>query len=312
MPRRRAVRVIGVTLATMAVPGVRPRRAGAQPGQCTKTTCGADQRCCQKVAGGILETYCCPRPSWQFQCDGQSNGYRCVNVCRGKTEFPCTALIAHPESGVNGVCCDRRYHIGCARVGPEPDKRPDGSVVDLRWKPSCCPKGFGFCGGICCEPPNRCKHGRCTCPDGSASLDGRRCCKRGQHAAQCISEDTKAVSFEGSFISGSVVGRKCCPSAKPYCCGSTCCKEFGCCGDTCCPHATSRCAMSRGKKVCCPTVRLGVMNDHFVCCPPGTGLVPTTGGCCPFDSLDCCGDRKGSGIDCGAGKLCVKGTCVTP
>jgi len=284
MPRRRALRVVGVTLATFAVPGIRPRGAGAQSGVCTKSTCGTDQRCCTRVTGAGLETYCCPRPSWQFQCGGQSNGYRCINTCTGTKKFACTAAIAHPASGINGVCCDRRYHSGCVRIGRPAERRPDGTrAPSEEWKPSCCPKGpgFGFCGGLCCEPPNRSRNGVCRCPDGTASLDGRKCCKRGEHAAECFSAGTAFIEL-ATTMDASLVGRKCCPAAKPSCCGTACCAEFGCCGDRCCSHKTSRCASWKGKKTCCPKRRVTNVRDEQICCPAGTISV-TLGfpACCP-------------------------------
>ena len=190
MPRRRAMRVIGVSLVAVAVPGVGPRLARAQSGVCLSTTCGKDRRCCQKGAEENFRTYCCPSPSWQWFCGGQDNGYRCINTCpRGAKTFPCTALIAHPESGINGVCCDRRIHSGCVPIGPPREKRPDGTFVPSQeWKPSCCPKGagFGFCNETCCQAPNRCKGGRCRCPNGAESCDGRRCCKAGDACRACF------------------------------------------------------------------------------------------------------------------------------
>ena len=244
MPRGRAVRVIGFSLAAIAIPGIRPRLAAAQAGVCTKMTCAPDQRCCQKGAEASFKTYCCPSPSWQWQCGAQHNNYRCTNICpSGRKTFPCTAAIAHPESGINGVCCDRRIHSGCVAVGPPREKRPDGTFVPSQeWKPSCCPKGpgFSFCGGVCCEPPNRCRNGICRCPDGTLSLDGRRCCKSGQRAQVCLSGGTR--EDPGGGIDASVVGRKCCPTGMEGCCGSTCCKKQGCCDTKCCPFETSRCA----------------------------------------------------------------------
>lgn len=321
--RRRAVRVVGATLIAATIPGVSPRVARAQSGTCVKTTCGKDQRCCHKVgASGSIETYCCPRPSWQFQCGGQDNGYRCINTCRGGTTFPCTAAIAHAESGINGVCCDRRYHSGCVRIGRPAEKRPDGTrAPSEEWKPSCCPKGpgFGFCGGVCCEPPNRCRDGVCRCPDGTRSLDGRRCCKRSEHTAECVSAGTRFIELD-TTMDASLVGRKCCPAGKPYCCGTTCCAKFGCCDTKCCSHKTSRCASWKGKKTCCPKRRVtavpitGVAGEfENICCPAGTiSITLGSAACCPPTELKCCGWPGESRVECGAGKICVRGTCVSP
>lgn len=310
MPRRRAVRIIGASIAAAALHGVSPRLARAQVG-CTARTCRGDRRCCQKGAEADFATYCCPAPSWQWFCGGRANNYRCINQCVGRTTFPCTASIPHPESGINGICCDRRYHIGCTRIGPPAEKRPDGEVVPSQeWKPSCCPRGFGFCGGLCCEPPNRCKDGRCVCPDGSASLDGRRCCPRGQHRAECLSVET-GFTAEDTHLVGSLVGVKCCPSARPYCCGTTCCGQLGCCGTKCCPAESSRCASWRGRKICCPKARVALDGGQQICCPAGTRAVPNPpGGCCPPSTPECCGSHASGTPACGPGKICVRGTCV--
>jgi hypothetical protein len=276
MPRRRAVRVIGVSLAAITVPGLSPRLARAQTGVCGSTTCGKDQRCCQKGAEANFKTYCCPSPSWQFFCGSQDNGYRCVNTCAPRAKkIPCTALIAHPESGINGICCDKRLHSGCVRVGAPAEKRPDGTWVSEEWKPSCCPKGpgFAFCFGddTCCQAPNKCKRGLCRCPNGTQSCDGRKCCKRGENCSFCVRTST-AVSTSSDDPASDIVGRKCCPRSAPYCCGSTCCKELGCCGTKCCAHP-AQCAKSGAARVCCPSHRVTVADGHYGCCPAGTASI---------------------------------------
>lgn len=308
MPRRRAVRLLGAALVSVTLPGLRPGAALA--GRRRLAKCGPDQRVCREFTA---QEYCCPRPSWQFFC-GSRQG-QCINTCRGGTKFPCTAAIPHPDSGINGVCCDRKYHSGCVRIGRPAEKRPDGSrVPSEEWKPSCCPKGpgFGFCGGVCCEPPNRCKDGVCRCPDGTMSLDGRRCCKRGEHAAECVSAGTRFIELD-TTMDASLVGRKCCPAGKPYCCGTTCCAKFGCCDTKCCSHKTSRCASWRGKKMCCPKRRITIVGDQQICCPTGTISI-TLGfpACCPPTELKCCGWPGESRVECGAGEICVRGTCVSP
>ena len=112
MPRRRALRLLGSSLAAVTVPAFAPRvaRAVATAGS---VKCGYDQRTCRKGAEAQFEEYCCPSPSWQFFCGGQTNAYRCVNQCPTRDNFPCTALIPDREAGRNGVCCDRSIHSGC-------------------------------------------------------------------------------------------------------------------------------------------------------------------------------------------------------
>jgi hypothetical protein len=311
MPRGRAVRVVGVSLAASIVPGVRSRVARAAPAQ---VTCRGDRRTCQKGAEASFEKYCCPSPSWRWFCGGQDNGYRCINQCPsgGKT-FPCTAAIAHPESGINGVCCDRRLHSGCVPVGPAAEKRPDGSLVPSQtWKPSCCPKGagFGFCNDTCCQAPNRCRSGKCRCPNGAESCDGRKCCKAGEKCAQCYRFRTNFVSSPTGDQGIDIVGRKCCPK-QTSCCGETCCKEFGCCGTKCCPHPKSRCTRVGAKDVCCPSARATAAAGHWRCCPAGTVASEGISGCCPPGDPTCCGGVGVPAVNCGT-KLCVRGACVNP
>ena len=323
MPRRRALRVLGATIVAVAAPapGARPARAAtvAQP------RCGPDRRVCREFT---KDQYCCGRPSWQFFC-GSKKG-QCVNMCAGGTKFPCTALIAHPESGINGVCCDRRYHSRCRPVGKaatccygnpvtckpmgeaackkQPKRlynEPPLWAPSERWKPSCesC-RQEQMCENkrldisdpsrwVCCVPPNTCQQGVCKCKDG-------------RNATQCLFVGTH-VYENANEIDGEIVGQKCCPESARYCCGTTCCKSFGCCGEKCCPRSTSVCASAGGRKVCCPFKRVTSIADNAaICCPAGTVANPSTGGCCPPGFLDCC-----RSVNCGE-KVCVEGTCVNP
>jgi hypothetical protein len=314
MPRRRAVRVIGASLAAIAVPGSIPRLARAQVG-CTARTCGKDERCCQKGAEADFETYCCPRPSWRFQCGGQDNGYRCINVCKSSgTNYPCTGLVADRFAGVNGVCCDSRHHERCVPHDPKELASGGGS------RPRCdfcigkmCGPDPRLPGGIpgrwnCCKPPATCRKGICRCPNGRESC-GAKCCARSDICHPCLSVGT-LVQGNPNSIDGAVIGKKCCPS-RGSCCGSTCCKEFGCCDTKCCPVKTSRCAVSGGKKVCCPRTRALITDAGYRCCPPGTVAPPFHSGCCPPSDLECCGPAIGKPVACGRNQTCVHGTCVS-
>lgn len=314
MPRRRAVRVIGVSLAATMVPGVGARLARAASGSTAQVTCRGDRRTCQKGADRDFEKYCCPSPSWQWFCGGQDNAYRCINMCpKGAKTFPCTALVAHPASGINGVCCDRRFHSGCVPIGPPREKRPDGTFVPSQeWKPSCCAKGpgFGFCNNVCCQAPNRCKSGKCRCPNGADSCDGRQCCKRGETCAECQSWEPTYFPRQPSAFDPETVGRKCCPKGSS-CCGTTCCKRLGCCGTKCCPFPDSQCTRTGGRNVCCPRARATYAGGHWACCPAGTAAVDVIGGCCPPGDPFCCGGSGVPVVSCGS-RLCVRGACVNP
>ena len=243
--------------------------------------------------------------------------------------FPCTALIRHPESGINGVCCDRKLHSHCEPVGKpatccygQPLKcepmgeaacRARGATAQWapseEWKPSCCPKAFG-CGGVCCQPPKRCKSGRCRCPDGSESCDGSTCCPKGKNCATCY--DTKPM-LKGPAGRGQVrrtteVGKKCCPRGQ-RCCQRTCCRGDSCCGNMCCPSG-QYCATSvpGGRDICCPVRRWKVTRFQTAssavrprpCRPASAAALPLETDCCP--PLDAAGQP----IDCEAkGKICV-------
>ena len=324
MPRRQAVRLIGTSLAAVAVSGVRLPTGRAAPAR-RAVKCLADQRTCQKGAEAKFAEYCCPRPSWQFFCGGQDNGYKCINQCKGPANFPCTALIADRDAGRNGVCCDITIHSGCNQATKYPDdltcpkpfpgKKPDPKCLpgtrDPRAGTLYRTSGGGsvpqctFCAGtmcenerldpadpsrwVCCIEPSRCDQGVCRC-------------KNGRYATRCLSVGTRAV-FDPE-IDFTIIGHKCCPEDARYCCGSTCCKTPGCCGTKCCPDSTSHRALSRGRKVCCPRERItSTGGGSFVCCPVGTVANPSTGGCCPKGSLDCC-----KNVHCGE-KLCVRGRC---
>ena len=316
MPRRRALRVLGASLSAAAVPTLRASPAGARTRR-SSVACRGDQRTCQKGAEKNFEEYCCPPPSWQFHCGGEDTSYRCVNMCTGRFAFPCTATVRHPESGINGVCCDRRYHSKCQPIGPSatccygnPVKcKPMGkaacaAIKDANkywapaelWKPRCIACKGPMCGSgakaRCCDPPNVCRNGACQCP-------------MGRRWAQC-----NDVGSDSSVRSG----ERCCPSSAPTCCVTKCCK-YGCCHDKCCA-AREVCARSVGGDVCCPQNRLvvigGAGGDSFHCCPAGTRASSDRLTCCPPNNPTCCRDRSAAGsIACPGGKICVDGACVT-
>ena len=135
MPRRRLLRVLGSSIAAVTVPTL-----GAQTARAARTvgsaTCGEDERTCRKGAEAQFAEYCCPAPSWRWFCGGQDNQYKCINQCAGQYAFPCTGLKPDQYSGVNGVCCDSRYHAKC-----DQDTLPRLSGGGSR--PSCVPKVCG-------------------------------------------------------------------------------------------------------------------------------------------------------------------------
>lgn len=348
MPRRRALRVLGMSVAAVAVPGMRPslaRGARAAAPHCTQGAkcCGHDERVCGRPG----KEYCCRAPSWQIHCGAR--GTKCVNTCTGEDNFPCTALIPHPESGINGVCCDRFLHnlclpVGrpatccygspitckpmgkaqCRRLGPDPsqerarnDRRPPAFwAPSEEWKPSCCFAAY-TCGGVCCEPPNFCNNNRrCQCPSGGVSCDGRTCCPAPKNCTTCV-ERTSLARFDGNDVYARDVqaGKQCCPAGQ-RCCRTKCCRGNSCCGEKCCkPRQLCARAVGGGTDVCCPTrrVRPHVPSSRLACCPKGT--VNMEHGCCSGSEPDCCPFRDSSGalIDCEAsGQICVQGQCKNP
>ena len=138
------LRVMGASLAAAAIPGVRPSIAGAAPNRdgytCNpnvETCCDKDERVCHKDAPVPQNKgYCCPAPSWRWGCGSEANGYTCVDQCGRKHLFPCTGRRPDKFSGVNGLCCDDRYHSRC-----DPDAKPPLSGGGSR--PMCVPKTCG-------------------------------------------------------------------------------------------------------------------------------------------------------------------------
>lgn len=321
MPRRRALRLLGISLVSLSIPGVRPRSGSARVKRASR--CGSDERVCREFTAN---EYCCGPPSWQFFCGGSRGG--CINKCTGEAKFPCTALVAHPESGINGVCCDRRLHSRCEPVGKaamccygtpitcvsmsEAACAGKGGqwAPSERWKPLCVPCPGTACGPnrkygsghplrwACCEKPNTCrKDGSCRCPDGKESCGGKECCKRGKTCKQCADADSSGVRLTGTV--------KCCGSDES-CCVDRCCKSnTECCNGRCCPPRT-QCAWTAGYKsrdTCCPQARVLSIGDRNSCCPVNT--LPGEAGCCSPGAAECC-----AGVECESGSYCVRGKCV--
>lgn len=122
-------------------------------------------------------------------------------------------------------------------------------------------------------------------PERCRDCDGKKCCKASETCAWCETSDEKDQT--------PLVGLKCCPKSKPFCCGSTCCQVGNCCGKKCCPEG-STCARPElgGALVCCPQGRETLVTDPesgdsvWVCCSEGSVGVPS-GGCCPPGQNEC-------------------------
>lgn len=300
MPRRRALRLLGTSLLVFSVPGMRPRLARAASGS---SKCGYDQRVCREFTD---QQYCCPRPSWQHFCGRRPR--QCDNICAGETEFPCTGLLPDRFSGVNGVCCDKKYHSRCRPDNPRDRLSGGGS------RPLCLPCTGVLCGPnkkygeghpqrwTCCEKQNVCrmlplgKGFACKCADGSTSCDGSDCCKKPKACKQCVDADSSSLTLTGTA--------KCCRKDE-VCCLNRCCKrDQECCRDKCCPRGTVCGLGPGGRDVCCPTSRADETGKTTICCPSGTYPIETVG-CCPPGLARCC-----DGLVCRGGQICVSGECV--
>lgn len=160
MPRRRAVRVIGVSLAAIAVPGFIPRLARAQVG-CTKSTCGKDQRCCQKGAEANFKTYCLPGSILAAVLWRAEQRLQVHQHVHGRNEVPDGTIAAWLAAGSDWIEALVEQALGGAgttpglpvgaELPPLRASRLDGSEVELTdvieretallfWNPGC-----GFC-----------------------------------------------------------------------------------------------------------------------------------------------------------------------
>jgi hypothetical protein len=275
LPRRRAVRLLGAFVVAGALP-TWARAATANGCDTLDTFC-----CCPQRAGAGC-----------FRCDRPGKGKQTL-CCTGACCDPSTERCGKVTNGVGScVKCSR-----AERCGPTCCPSKSDCCMNLEW-----PASSPF-RRICCKPPNRCKAGKCTCPNGQYSCNGAECCSRTKPSCQMCHEIGAAAIV-------SIVGTKCCPKGQT-CCRNTCCKGtlVNCCGPRCCPQGTT-CALSRGDDVCCPTERAIVAAGVKVCCPAGTE--PTIDGCCPPGQPECCSGFDGDGnvVSCAPG-VCVNGRCVS-
>jgi hypothetical protein len=313
MPRRRAVRIIGVSLAAAAMPGIRPGRASATTNRTAACRYGRGtnpyQNVCDKnLRDRTVETYCCGPPKWRFECYSPDEGLcadRCPPKIKGPNgpiyQYPCTATAPDTQGEILGKCCVKPRDDGCA---------PDGECLPN------CPYRFRFgleqgpvrCGKTCCKTYQVCVDGECqrcekygghTCqpPKGQA-----RCCKKGTTCCfnetttaccgpkqTCRAQNRKTATCECE--EGKKCGPDCCEKDETCCGGKKCCAK----GETCTPQG------------CCPKDRAKCVaadpRTPTVCCDEGEyclwkfedGLAPLIGwckeGCAPGNKAgtQCCG-----------------------
>ncbi len=280
MPRRRAVRLIGASLAAAALPGLGPRvaRGASRAGSVTcarpyKNQCTHDIEDPSNPTGYRFETYCCGPPMWQYQCGDVHKG-DCLNRCpsrnpvTGQSQFPCTAKRPDARGTINGDCCPKGW--GC----------DEDTGQCLQTCASILPGSFR-CRKTCCPPHSRCQGGTCVaqCSPGWTECGRTHCCS---------------------------TRWKCCPHPA-HCCAPT----ESCCGDDCCPKGKFCCDGGGNSTICCDddeyclhSVPVGVDRGGAIGQPGATRCAPK---CNPVNR---CGDQC-----CGRGYRCArrgpkKGKCV--
>ena len=247
MPRRRAVRVIGASLAAIAVPGVSPRMAlGASA---CDNGCGADVRACPRIVNlGTAPPKCCgPSPARRYTCEGTPADPTCKDTCTAG--IPCKSK-RKDEAGCS--------HFECCKP---PEFCPDGECV-----PNCALQGKRQCGKTCCEPGEKCKNGQCVgCDPGESSCETKgggahkccgkneRCCFNNTTTACCGPDQTcKSAGVKTARCTckpgtGKKCGSNCCPRDQPCCGGRECCEQSDCCSGKCCKGGETCC----GSLQCC-------------------------------------------------------------
>ena len=234
MPRRRAVRVIGATLATLAVPGISPAAGAVRPGRqgglratCPDgSECRPGEKCCDTPnAHGAYncvppgKSCCCGNalcdPVKQ-RCLCSAGGGVCAPKCQlvyGRNFKDCGPICCQPHErcvdAVNGTC------VSCEKEGKQTCRSYDSETAVI-----CCPATRGSYSPCC------------------ANLRSAACCGPKQ---QCKSEGVRPVQCICKKGEGVKCGMDCCKKKDEYCCpglegNPRCCKKGEvCCDGRCCP-----------------------------------------------------------------------------
>ncbi len=233
VPRRRALRLLGGSLAAIVVPGLRPGLARAA------TTRGTATMPCQNLSG--TESWTCPLRKY-VTCG--SNKGQCIDACTGPGTQPC-------GSGAGFDCCFDPLGV-------------PGLIACKKGKctPTC--KGISYgspvtlteCGDGCCDPKTE------TC--NPQTLKCVKKCPPGQQRCRSKCCPKKQSCKEGKCCPNSrVCGNNCCGP------GSKC--AFNPFGRGCCPE--DRIVKNGGNRFCCPLTGPGSQRTVAVrggtaCCPP--------------------------------------------
>ena len=170
MPRRRAVRVVGASLAALAVPGVGSGVASAATTRFGTCPQGSGRRQCYTAPDWLpgrpdAQPYCCPFPPQQWSCGDEDNGYVCRNHCPRanpvlrKRQVPTWSSATYPDGS------PKRYNC-CPVPDFEPHQGECLATCTFTHGP-----GTYRCGADCCR-------------------DSESCCDRifGIHAPSCCTE----------------------------------------------------------------------------------------------------------------------------
>ena len=266
VPRRRALRMLGVSLAAVVVPGVRPGFAGAA------TARGADSITCHNLSGS--ESWPCPRRKY-VTC-GSTKG-ECIDACTGPGTQPCGSgagydccfdplgvpgLIACKKGKCTPTCKGISYGSpvtltecgdGCC------DPKTERCNLQTSKCEKKCPPGQPPCGRKCCPRNQSCKQGKC-CPNGRVC--GNKCCGSGFKCA-----------FYSLAVPGNSDTRGCCPEERIVKNGGN---RF-CCPPTAGPAGMFTVAV-RGGTACCPRNRPNCCDDPLGRVPKPRGRTFCVGG----------------------------------
>ena len=332
MPRRRAVRLLGGAFVAVALPGLSARQARAAltrgAGPCPP---GGQQTCAEQFGPEVSE--CCSRPipgSGNYTCckPGECFYSPTTNTCCPKARQCDTRCCPEGDKCKDGRCISCPDERECGKTCCSPREFCGSKLRSL-----CCPNGYDVCVapkkalGRCCNKPGgeeccfsptgvdccktrqgqKCRNGRCLCPDGKPSCGGE-CCPKGKYCSKGVCCKTGRKNCGDGFCCGakkgqSCSGGKCCPDGKVNCGDNRCCEKEDCCEKICCDGKSRICAGGK----CCPGERLLGTGKNARCCP--TGTVPSASACCPENDPECCSD-EGLALLCPKGSTCVRGKCT--
>jgi len=288
MPRRRAVRLLGATVAVAMFPSLRPQLGRAA----ASITCGKGEEPCSSATGLKL---CMPAGGTCCWFTPEDSGYE-----------PWGLLVG----------CSPGTHCGSAKVGRVrcvPNKRCRRDAGLTQCGNACCDDKTEFCASrqrsLCCKKSEKvcATDESATCCNKQSTCCGDKCCKQNQ---LCGSYGPASDRF---YICCKTRACQAGAGTKPFCCPRR--------TDRCVPGIQGGGVQDDAVRVCCPADRVvtGSSRTAVACCPEGTvslgeGLsvgAGVAGVCCPKEQA--C--RSGTKITCcakssEAQSQCCSGTCT--